>query len=511
MTTRRAGKTFDRNPRILMVTPEITYLPSEMGSMARHIRAKTGGLADVSASLVAALFELGADVHVALPHYRRMFNVDVGALINSELRVYKQVLPDSRVHLAQDRVFYYRGEVYGHHHVESRRIALAFQREVMNNILPKVNPDLIHCNDWLTGLLPAFARRLGIPALLTVHNIHTYEMTLEQIEDSGIDAAEFWRYLYFTRMPGSYEATRSTNPVDLLASGIFAAHFVNTVSPRFLDEICEGKHSLIPRSVRSELAQKRSSDCAFGILNAPDSSYNPKTDQLIDVNYSAENHVDGKRGNKARLQERLGLVRDETAPVLFWPSRLDPAQKGPQLLTSILYDTVSAYWDDNLQIVLVADGPYQQPFHDVVGFHDLHERVAVCDFDEELSHLGYAASDFLLMPSLFEPCGLPQMIGAIYGSLPIVHDTGGLHDTIRHLDTDKGEGNGFVFKMFDPNGLRWAIDQAIAFYRLPYDVKEPNIARVMAQSAVAFTHTATARQYISLYEEMLERPLVNPF
>ena len=101
-----------RNPRILIVTPEITYLPDGMGNATNHMRAKAGGLADVSASLVSALFELGADVHVALPHYRRMFNVDVGRLINDELRIYKRVLPDSRIHLAQDRIFYYQSEVY---------------------------------------------------------------------------------------------------------------------------------------------------------------------------------------------------------------------------------------------------------------------------------------------------------------------------------------------------------------------------------------------------------------
>ncbi|MCL1887417.1 MAG: glycogen/starch synthase, partial [Kiritimatiellaeota bacterium] len=99
-------------PRILIVTPEITYLPPGMGNMANIMTAKAGGLADVSASLVAALFELGADVHVALPHYRRMFHMEVGRLINDELRVYKSRMPDSRVHLAEDRCFYYRDTVY---------------------------------------------------------------------------------------------------------------------------------------------------------------------------------------------------------------------------------------------------------------------------------------------------------------------------------------------------------------------------------------------------------------
>ena len=212
-----------KNPRILIVTPEITYLPQGMGNMANCLKVKAGGLADVSASLVSALFELGADVHVTLPHYRQMFNIDIGNFINNELRLYKSVLPDSRIHLAQDRVFYYRNQVYSNYYVESHKTALAFQREVINNIIPAVRPDLIHCNDWMTGLIPAMARRHGIPCLFTIHNIHTQELALAAIEDSGIDAAEFWLYLYYKRVPNGYEETRQANLVDFLASAIFSA------------------------------------------------------------------------------------------------------------------------------------------------------------------------------------------------------------------------------------------------------------------------------------------------
>src|SRR5512147_868785 len=111
MTVKKTLSSY-RDPRILVVTPEITYLPTGMGNMADRMNAKAGGLADVSASLVSALFELGADVHVALPHYRRLFHIEVGRLISDELRMYKSKLPDSRIHLAEDRIFYYRDQVY---------------------------------------------------------------------------------------------------------------------------------------------------------------------------------------------------------------------------------------------------------------------------------------------------------------------------------------------------------------------------------------------------------------
>ncbi len=505
MTSRKGT---DRKPRILIVTPEITYLPAGMGNMANHLSAKAGGLADVSASLVSALFELGADVHVALPHYRRMFHVDVGRFINNELRVFKRVLPEDRIHLAQDRIFYYRDEVYSGYHGDSHRLALAFQREVINNIIPWVNPDLIHCNDWMTGLVPAIARRMGIPSLFTIHNIHTQELTLAEIEESGIDAAEFWMNLYFHNQPENYESTRDWNPVDMLTSGIFASHFVNTVSPEFLKEICRGRHDFVRPHIRSEFIQKYSAGCAEGILNAPDPSYDPETDPRLDCTYTDVNCIAAKRKNKRALQERLGLKVDENAPLLFWPSRLDPVQKGCQLLSDILYSVVSDYWADNLQLVVVANGPYQSVFRGIVHHHDFYERVSVVDFDEELSSLGYAASDFMLMPSRFEPCGLPQMISAIYGSLPVAHDTGGLHDTVEHLDLQADTGNGFLFRNYDGGGLRWAIDRAMSFYRLPEETKGRHIGRVMRESKQRFNHSVTASQYISLYERMLERPLV---
>jgi starch synthase len=166
-------------------------------------------------------------------------------------------------------------------------------------------------------------------------------------------------------------------------------------------------------------------------------------------------------------KKNLGLIEDKNAPIFFWPSRLDSIQKGCQLLAEILYRVIASYWDRNLQIVFVANGDYQRIFRDIVIFHGLQNRVAVCDFDEELEHQGYAAADFILMPSRFEPCGLPQMIAPIYGTLPVAHDTGGIHDTIAPLDVENKSGNGFLFKTYDSGGLMWAIDQAMGFYELP--------------------------------------------
>jgi len=147
-------------------------------------------------------------------------------------------------------------------------------------------------------------------------------------------------------------------------------------------------------------------------------------------------------------------------------------------------------------------------FKQIVRFHKLYNRVAICDFDEQIARLAYAASDFILMPSRFEPCGLPQMTGPIYGSLPVAHETGGIHDTIIHMDVDSNRGNGFLFETFDSNGLLWTIKEAMRFYDLPQKVKKQQIERIMTQSAATFNHAVTARKYIDLYEKMLKRPLV---
>ena len=499
----------NKNPRVLVVTPEVTYLPDRMGSLASYFTAKAGGLADVSAALINALFDQGADVHVAIPDYRTIFSDRVAPFLKKELNRIRRRMPDDRIHLAEDRAFFYLNRVYSSYGEENVKMALAFQREVINNIIPLVEPDLIHCNDWMTGLIPALARQMGIPCLFTIHNIHTVEGTLEQIEDRGIDAAYFWKHLYYRQMAPNYEAARDTNPVDFLTSGVFAAHFINTVSPHFLMEIVEGRHDFIKPHLRQEITNKFHADCATGILNAPDPAFVPATDKDLKVAYAASDHRKGKRENKRFLQRNLGLIEDPASPLFFWPSRLDPVQKGCQLLADILYLAVSRYWDHNLEIVFVADGEFQPVFRDIVNQHQFYKRVAICNFNEQLEHLAYAASDFMLMPSLFEPCGLPQMIAPIYGSLPVAHNTGGIHDTISQLDIENNSGNGFLFDVFDASGLLWAIDTAMSFFSLPDDEKSRQIERVMTESAAAFTHAVTARHYIDLYEKMLQRPLIS--
>ncbi len=502
----RKGDSQSKKPTILVVTPEITYLPEGMGNMAQRMSAKAGGMADVSASLVSELYDQGADVHVALPNYRRMFHMDVQEMFDREYERVKENLGIERIHLAEDRIFYHRDQIYAD---ENLRVALAFQREVINHIIPHVRPDLIHCNDWMTGLIPAVARRFGIPCLMTLHNIHTEKVTMAEIEDRGIDIAEFWQHLYFERSPYSYEESRMNNATDLLASGIFASDHVNTVSQTFLHEVVEGRHSFVPDSIKNELANKNWAGCASGILNAPDVSYDPTTDPAIAFKYGYENVMEGKAMNKRKLQEAIGLNVNPDAPILFWPSRLDPMQKGCQILADILYQTVADYSELDLQVAIIANGSFQGHFENIVNFHGLHGRVAVVGFNERLSRLGYAGADFMMMPSRFEPCGLPQMVSPKYGTLSIAHDTGGIHDTVEHMHYDGSLGNGFRFQHYSPEGLRWGIDEALQFYKWADSDRERVLSRIMKESSARFNHKTTAAAYIDRYETMLGKKVGN--
>jgi glycogen synthase len=160
-------------------------------------------------------------------------------------------------------------------------------------------------------------------------------------------------------------------------------------------------------------------------------------------------------------------------------------------------------------VVLVADGPHRIWFLKIVEDFALHQRVSVSNFDEKLSRLAYAGSDFILLPSLFEPCGLAQMTAPIYGTLAVARATGGIFDTVRQLNPDTSVGNGFRFEHYDSAGLRWAIDQAMEFFTLPADLREREIRRIMRESKLEFCHDHVARHYMERYEAMLARPLVN--
>jgi glycogen synthase len=266
----------------------------------------------------------------------------------------------------------------------------------------------------------------------------------------------------------------------------------------------DGRHAAAEK-IRGALQAKHAVGRAAGIINAPASACDPATDRMIERRYDSSNFRAGKSANKLALQRACGLEEDAEAPILFWPSRLDPVQKGCQLLADILYKTLADYMALGLQVVFVADGPFKEYFEQIADFHGMRHRVAVCGFNENLSRQAFAGSDFVLMPSAYEPCGLAQMVGLKYGTLPIVHNTGGLRDTVQHFDGQSG--NGFVFDYHDANGLRWAIDQAMQFYIRPASERDGQIERIMNESRQVFAPEAAVKSYLDLYEQLAERSL----
>ncbi len=475
--------------RVLLVTPEI----SESSFLATNGKqapcVKAGGLADVSALLLDSLSDAGADVHVALPHFRSLFEPGP----NGHSR---------RLHLCQDREFFYRKSVYDGCARSNLRAALAFQRDVIQYIMPRIRPDIVHCHDWMTGLVPAAARSMGIPSIFTMHNLHDEVSTLAEIEDRGIDSATFWSHLYYSHYPHSYEETRSHDAVSMLGSGILAADRVNTVSPSFLGELAIGGHNA-PWQVADAVRGKINAGHASGILNSLPDRRSPKHDRYIYRQYGAAEHVEAKAENKVELQRILGFDENPTCPMIFWPSRLDPMQKGCQILAEILQQIITDYRDTGLQMVFVADGPFAKHFENIIEIAGLHRRVAIRKFHEPFSCLGYAASDFMLMPSSFEPCGLAQMIGLRYGSLPIAHRTGGLRDTVVQLDAGNHTGNGFLFEVHNAEGLRWAVDRAMEFHSLPEDLKYSNRCRIMEEADHAFSPNKMVSDYLDIYQDLV--------
>jgi starch synthase/alpha-amylase len=228
-------------PRILFATPDISFVPACSGEYFDYLNDNSNGFAGLLSNLAGDLYEQGVDVHITQPNYRSAFSV----ILQNSPHIKRNRMPNSRVHLTEDRAFFYAKGPESNYKWENIKISLAFQREVINYILPLVQPDLIHCHDWMTGLIPAMAKISGIPCVFTVQELETAKSLLSDIEDIGIDAAAFWQHLFCERFPVNYEETRQTNPIDFLTSGIFAANFVDVAQPGLLSKMGKNRNSCV--------------------------------------------------------------------------------------------------------------------------------------------------------------------------------------------------------------------------------------------------------------------------
>jgi len=239
-------------PRILFITPHILFSPKDGFSLDNFFTTQEGKETDGFSFLLSDLYHLGADIHVVQPEYRKVFSFgadhDGKSVCNN--------LPGNNVHLAKDRIFYYTNDIDANCDWENIRISLAFQREVIQYFISMIQPDLIHCYGWMTGLIPAASKMFGIPCLFTIHDLKTQKIPLWCIEDMGIDAAIFWDKLFYDRMPAYYEETRESNLVDLLLSGIHSATQIDVASSDVLTETVRFLNSHPKTSLGNLLSKK---------------------------------------------------------------------------------------------------------------------------------------------------------------------------------------------------------------------------------------------------------------
>lgn len=480
---------------MLLCTPEVTELPEGIGNAANFVRAKGGGLADISAGLFAHLHESpDFDVHIAMPKYDRQFVGGASDFRRLELDAPKW--ERQGIHLVSDSAFTKLDQVYEQTGSNSPvRRSLAFQRMVINRFLDTLTPDLVHCNDWMTGLIPAACRDRGIPCVFTIHNLFTLWSSPAHIDAHGIDVARLKERFWYQWFPRHNESDWHYNQVDFASSGVFSADVVNTVSPTFAEEIRSGYHDdWAPPSLISAIKEHAH---FIGILNAPNDHVRPDVSGRGFVPFRTEDVELGKAENKARIQTEAGLEVSSDRPLLFWPHRLY-AQKNPELVLDTIELAIERH---AVQIVVVANGDR----HLEARFDVLSRRrpgsVARRRFDQGLSNLARAGSDFVLMPSRYEPCGLPQLECPRFGTLPIVRATGGLADTVTELSADRG--NGFVFREMGSEPFLAALDRAIAFFRADRSHRELTLKRIMCASLKQFSLTTTTQAYMNTYAELL--------
>ena len=465
--------------------------------------AKTGGPADVIGALPQALRKLGHEVRVALPFYKsvdpklwRLKTVrdDLETPMShraERVRVREAERDDGMPVYFMDAPHYFQREkLYGYNDDGERfilfcRAALEFVRTI------GWAPDIIHCHDWHTAIIPNWMQTLyrddpffaDTATVYTIHNLGAHgNFGYRILEVAGVAQEGF---LYG-------DVPELANVVDLMGRGILFADVINTVSPSYAREI------LTPEfGERLDPLLRERKDRLYGILNGMDMHENdPATDdERLTSPYDAFS-LERRRPNKAALQRALKLPVEEFMPLLGMISRLNDS-KGLDLLEAVILPLL----DQKIQLVVMGTGDqhYYEMFQRLVMHYP--QQVAIrFTFNTELSHQIIAGSDMLLMPSRFEPCGLTQMLAMRYGCLPIVHQTGGLADTVQEFDPMLNTGNGFVFQRYEPFQFFAAVVRALEAYRFTESWGDLMQRAMLADNS----WDASAEQYVALYRRAQE-------
>jgi starch synthase len=454
--------------------------------------AKTGGLADVAGALPQALTDLGCNVAVVMPRYQ---HITTGQQIIEHLNVpfahhqkscavWHETSKNYSVFFIDAPEYFHRTELYGARD-DVERFAF-FSRAVMELCRHLGQPvDVLHCNDWMTGLIPVYHRTVythdpifaATKTVLTIHNL-AFQGLFHQ------DALS-----YFGLSPQLYHGPRGLEfggVASTLKGGILYADAITTVSNRYAFEIQTREHGF-----RMDGLLRMRRKALFGILNGIDvNEWNPATDHHLAANYSWHN-LSGKRVCKQQLIQQFALRQDFDRPLIGVISRLS-AQKGFDLIIQIIGRVLETA--ANFVLLGSGAGEYEHFFQQLRNRYP--DRVGVYfGINNPLAHQIEAGSDIFLMPSAYEPCGLNQMYSLRYGTVPIVRATGGLDDTVINFNRARMEGNGFKFYDYQSEQLLERIYESLIAYGEP-DVWRRIMLNGMQQD---FSWQVSARKYLDLY------------
>lgn len=490
---------------VLMISPETGRLPDEMGPLARYISGKSGGQGEVVSALCEGLTSRGIEVHLATLNLKKRFQRESKMNENEWREVRYKTYPE-KIHLVSSAVFADNMSAYAGNQLAT---AAEFQREIVNNIIKNVRAMsrgklIVHSHDWMAGgVISAYAKITGLPLLHTVHNVFTGHVPLDFLY--GVDLNNMSYDLYFSEEHGK-------RCIDCQATAIKDASIINFVGEKFLREVVENHfldRRLIPPSVRQEVKAKFYSNSALAIINAPSAAMYPENCPHLIRNYGPDDDVlEAKKANRVEFQKRTGLNVDPDAILFFWPSRLDPAQKGVELLEDIALKFVIEHGD--AQIAIVGDGVGSDRTHvDILGRIAVASGGKICShpFSEDLAMLGFAAASDVFGASLYEPCGQIDQVGNLFGATATNRDTGGYHDKIRDVllkvnGAPQDVGNGFLFRDYDSGGLWYAMCNSVLFHRLPPAIREAQARRIMRESRERYDLQAMIAQYIRAYERL---------
>lgn len=475
--------------------------------------SKTGGLADVSNSLPQELNALGHAVRIITPKYgpldeRKLRIYEIKRLTGIEVPVGDKIAicnikssfivsPKGKVQvfLIENEEYFGQSSPYldsksGKDYANNDERFIFYNRAVVQVLgLLGWQPDVIHCNDWQTGLIPAYLKTIhskdpllnSVKTVFTIHNLAFQGLFPQKsFAKSGLPDNIY-----------NEEGVEYYKQFSFLKTGLMFSDIITTVSEKYAQEIT-ASHEY--GCGFEGILKKRKKDLC-GLLNGVDYTvWNPEKDRMIPFRYSSK-ELPLKREDKKALLKHFGLEYDAEIPVLGIISRLSD-QKGFDLVEGILKDLLS----ENIQLVVLGTGEkkYQKMFEAAkkkfpkkVGLH--------IGFSEELAHFIEAGSDIFLMPSKYEPCGLNQMYSLRYGTIPVVRATGGLADTISEYKN--GKGNGFVFEKYEPAALLNTIKRALKLFK----TREEWIKLVRLAMSYDYSWEVSAKKYVDLYRSLIKK------